>query len=184
MSPNPVFFSIQGEGYLTGVPMIFIRLAGCDCNCSGCDTDYSKDSEMEIETLSSYSCNHPDVNHVWITGGEPTLQPKVEELIRRFRSTGMTVCLATHRNEKMGATFVSFSPHTQKDHNQYASEIKLIPNLNGFDAEKYYKDNISKYSRWYIQPQPGEEKEAVDLVMKYPADLKLSLQTHKYLNML
>jgi len=70
-----VFYSVQGEGFLQGIPMVFVRLSGCNLGCSFCDTKYAleKGREQDINGLSKligqYNCNR-----VCITGGEPFMQ--------------------------------------------------------------------------------------------------------------
>jgi 7-carboxy-7-deazaguanine synthase len=82
---NEIFFSIQGESSYAGVPMVFVRLAGCDLRCSYCDTQYaySESEQMSIEAIihkvESYNCAY-----VEITGGEPLLQKNVYLLIDAF----------------------------------------------------------------------------------------------------
>ena len=39
---NEIFYSLQGEGYYTGTPAIFIRFSGCNLHCPYCDTDHSE----------------------------------------------------------------------------------------------------------------------------------------------
>ena len=73
MKVNEIFESIQGEGRYVGTPALFIRLAGCNLNCSYCDTDHKEFKSiprMEIVHIIN-KCNLGFV--VW-TGGEPTLQ--------------------------------------------------------------------------------------------------------------
>jgi 7-carboxy-7-deazaguanine synthase len=70
-----VFYSFQGEGFLQGLPMVFVRMSGCNLRCSFCDTKFAfkQNKEVSIEKLFSliekYNCNR-----VCITGGEPFLQ--------------------------------------------------------------------------------------------------------------
>jgi 7-carboxy-7-deazaguanine synthase len=74
MKVNEIFYSLQGEGFLTGVPSVFIRLAGCPLRCKWCDTKYAWDynsgkdytvSEI-IKEVQKYNCEY-----IVITGGEP-----------------------------------------------------------------------------------------------------------------
>jgi 7-carboxy-7-deazaguanine synthase len=72
---SEIFYSIQGEGLLQGIPMVFIRMAGCNLRCSFCDTKYAlKNGEKKgvveiLKEIQRYSCKK-----VCITGGEPFLQ--------------------------------------------------------------------------------------------------------------
>ncbi len=71
------FFSIQGEGIYVGIPQLFIRFAGCNLNCSYCDTstdNFSKYSPKELlDTIKPIIYNHPYIHSVSLTGGEPLL---------------------------------------------------------------------------------------------------------------
>jgi len=79
---NEIFKSIQGEGVRTGIPMLFIRLTGCNLRCSWCDTDYSFDrgDEMTIQELIEVA-RRSKLDWVCLTGGEPLLQDNANELI-------------------------------------------------------------------------------------------------------
>ncbi|MCK4695304.1 MAG: 7-carboxy-7-deazaguanine synthase QueE, partial [Candidatus Cloacimonetes bacterium] len=80
---SEIFFSIQGESSYTGLPCIFIRLAGCNLRCKYCDTKYSYKTRFQntpnqiIESIRSFL----PVKLVEITGGEPLLQDEIYELI-------------------------------------------------------------------------------------------------------
>jgi len=84
MKINEIFCSLNGESELSGLRTVFIRTYGCNCACVYCDTTYSwqgnEFTEMTVdeivEKVESYNCKR-----VTLTGGEPTLQPDVEELI-------------------------------------------------------------------------------------------------------
>lgn len=77
-----IFSSIQGESSLVGIPMLFIRLSGCNLRCSYCDTTYAYQEgvEMSLSEIIEKVRASP-LNYVEITGGEPLLQEEVFELI-------------------------------------------------------------------------------------------------------
>jgi 7-carboxy-7-deazaguanine synthase len=76
-----LFTSIQGEGLYAGMPSVFVRVTGCNLRCifkdSICDTPYSsfnpEKPKFTVEDVVKEFINHPKVNHLVITGGEPTL---------------------------------------------------------------------------------------------------------------
>lgn len=86
-----LFRTIQGEGPFTGERAIFIRLAGCNLQCPGCDTEYtSQRTRMTPEQVcQDITFNHGDFPYgglIVISGGEPTRQnigPLCEELVNR-----------------------------------------------------------------------------------------------------
>jgi 7-carboxy-7-deazaguanine synthase len=93
-----LFYSIQGEGKLVGVPSVFVRASGCNLRCTWCDTPYAS-WEPEGEDLAvdqivgqvlAYGCRH-----VVLTGGEPMIMPDVEALCAALKANGMHVTLET-----------------------------------------------------------------------------------------
>jgi 7-carboxy-7-deazaguanine synthase len=82
-----VFYSIQGEGMLAGVPSVFVRTSGCNLRCTWCDTPYTswqpEGEERSIESIAD-EVNGIGAAHVVITGGEPMIAPAIEELTRRL----------------------------------------------------------------------------------------------------
>lgn len=72
-----VFLTIQGEGPFAGRPAVFVRLAGCDLQCPGCDTDYTSRRRLMAvaEVLDAVGrVNACGAGLVVITGGEPFRQ--------------------------------------------------------------------------------------------------------------
>jgi 7-carboxy-7-deazaguanine synthase len=75
---HSVFLTIQGEGPFAGRPAVFVRLAGCNLQCPGCDTEYTKgrrlvDDQMVLLEVNKVRAGHP-ATLVVITGGEPLRQ--------------------------------------------------------------------------------------------------------------
>lgn len=86
-----IFSTIQGEGPFSGVPAVFIRLAGCNLACRWCDTDfessYEKGNEKSVTEITRVVLDAapPTTRLVVLTGGEPLRQnvrPLVEDLLR------------------------------------------------------------------------------------------------------
>ena len=82
-----IFYSIQGEGMLAGVPSVFVRTSGCNLRCTWCDTPYTswqpEGEDRFIESIVE-QVNRHRAAHVVITGGEPMIAPGIEELTRRL----------------------------------------------------------------------------------------------------
>ncbi len=95
---NEIFFSIQGESTWAGLPCVFIRLTGCHLRCAYCDTEYAffegKKRTLD-EIIAEADRIAPGAALYEITGGEPLLQPNVQELMRRLCDAGKTVLIET-----------------------------------------------------------------------------------------
>lgn len=93
---NEIFYSIQGESSMMGIPCVFIRLTYCNLRCSYCDTEYAfydgKDMAIEdiITEVKKYDCNL-----VEITGGEPLVQENVNDLMKQLCDKGYEVMIET-----------------------------------------------------------------------------------------
>jgi len=93
-----IFYAIQGEGLLAGVPSIFIRTSGCNLRCHWCDTPYAswkpEGPEMSIEEIlkkiSEWNCNH-----IVLTGGEPMIAPDLPELANALKKQKKHITIET-----------------------------------------------------------------------------------------
>ncbi len=85
---DDLFYSIQCEGPFTGKPAFFIRLFGCNLNCSFCDTPQTiQPSKFSVKELARRADKEANANLVVITGGEPFRQniwPLIDDLCKRF----------------------------------------------------------------------------------------------------
>ena len=86
-----LFYSIQGEGSLVGVPSVFIRTSGCNLRCAWCDTPYTswqpEGTDLELNQILDEVAAHP-ARHVVVTGGEPMIAPDILALPGRLRALG------------------------------------------------------------------------------------------------
>jgi 7-carboxy-7-deazaguanine synthase len=95
---SETFYSLQGEGKLTGVPSFFIRASGCNLRCAWCDTPYASwnptGTEMTIPDLLALARQTP-ARHIVFTGGEPVIMPEAELLCSTFTAAGYHLTLET-----------------------------------------------------------------------------------------
>lgn len=95
---NEIFYSIQGEGLLAGVPSVFIRLAGCPLRCRWCDTKYARDTsegiEMSIEQIID-KVQQKQCRSVVLTGGEPMVNPQLPALTKALKKLRRHITIET-----------------------------------------------------------------------------------------
>ena len=99
MKISEIFYSVQGEGGLVGVPSIFIRTSGCNLRCSWCDTPYAswhpEGEELSIDRILELTAEYRAARHVVLTGGEPMIMPGIVELSERLRERGLHITIET-----------------------------------------------------------------------------------------
>jgi 7-carboxy-7-deazaguanine synthase len=98
MKISEIFYSIQGEGMLAGVPSVFVRTSGCNLRCTWCDTPYASwkpvGNDLPINAILA------DVRlrrgtHVVVTGGEPMIQDEIVRLTERLKELGVHITIET-----------------------------------------------------------------------------------------
>ena len=93
-----LFYSLQGEGSLVGVPSVFIRTSGCNLRCSWCDTPYTswkpEGAEMALDQIIDRVKAHM-ARHIVVTGGEPMIAPEIVPLTERLRDIGLHITIET-----------------------------------------------------------------------------------------
>ena len=107
---NEIFYSLQGEGFHTGMPAIFVRFSGCNLKCSFCDTQHEEGTLMSDEEIVEAVAKYP-ASMVILTGGEPGLWID-DKLVDALHYEGKYVCIETNGScvwpENIG--WVSCSP--------------------------------------------------------------------------
>ena len=91
---NEIFYSLQGEGYHTGTPAVFIRFSGCNLKCDFCDTRHEEGEMMTDEDIVNEIGKYPAVM-VILTGGEPSLWID-DAFIDLLHHAGKYVCIETN----------------------------------------------------------------------------------------
>jgi 7-carboxy-7-deazaguanine synthase len=115
MRISEIFYSIQGEGRLSGAPSVFIRTSGCNLRCVWCDTPYTSWSpdgkEMTLDEILHAIESYP-LDHVVLTGGEPLLSLEIEDLSVRLKTAGAHVTIETAATifKPVSCDLVSMSP--------------------------------------------------------------------------
>ena len=98
MKISEIFYSIQGEGMLTGVPSVFVRTSGCNLRCVWCDTPYTswspEGTEMAIDDILAEMQNYP-AQYAVVTGGEPMIARNIVQLTQGIRQQDLHITIET-----------------------------------------------------------------------------------------
>jgi 7-carboxy-7-deazaguanine synthase len=93
-----IFYSIQGEGALAGVPSVFVRSSGCNLRCSWCDTPYTswkpEGADLSVAEILT-QVQEFNARHVVVTGGEPMIASGVADLTQELRNAGKHITIET-----------------------------------------------------------------------------------------
>ena len=115
MRISEIFYSIQGEGRLIGVPSVFIRTSGCNLRCRWCDTPYTswapEGKNRTVKSILAEIAQYPS-RHVVITGGEPLLAPDLAELASQLKQRGAHITIETAATifKPLAGDLISLSP--------------------------------------------------------------------------
>ena len=202
-SVKEIYYTLQGEGYHTGRPAVFIRFSGCNlwtghekdrsgAICNWCDTDFvgtdgingGKFSVEEIINIinSLWKGNILSEPYVVCTGGEPLLQMD-DSLIKAIHKAGFEIGLETNGTmiPPDGIDWICVSPKANADLIlKNGNELKVVYPQCGMNPRIHEK---LKFDHFYIQPMDGVDQEdnikrSEKFVIDHP-QWKLSLQTHK-----
>ncbi len=188
------FYSIQGEGYHTGKSAFFIRLSGCDIGCSWCDVKESWDTEnsslKSVEELVSEAVLYK-AQRVIITGGEPTMYDLLP-LTNALKAVNIQTHLETSGVYKITGSWdwVCISPKKFKaplvSEMQKADELKIIVvNKSDYSWAQEHAENVEANCKLFLQPEWDKSSNAIEGIAEYVKDFpnwRISLQTHKYMN--
>src|SRR5687768_4166605 len=96
---SEIFYSLQGEGELTGVPSVFVRTSGCNLRCTWCDTPYAswnpEGEQQSVAQIVAAVERHPTAHHVVLTGGEPMIAKEIRTLAAELKNRGRHITIET-----------------------------------------------------------------------------------------
>lgn len=188
------FYTIQGEGFYTGNAAYFIRLAGCDVGCVWCDVKESWTVEekqlMLIDDLVAEVLKYSG-RLIVITGGEP-LMYDLSFLTNKLKANGFQINIETSGAYPISGMldWICVSPKKfkapLKEVVAKANELKcIIFNKTDFEFAEKNRALTSIDCQLYLQTEWSKQDKnlplMIDYVKQYPR-WKISLQTHKYLN--
>jgi len=98
MKISEIFYSIQGEGMLAGIPSVFVRTSGCNLRCTWCDTPYTswkpEGEDLPLDAILA-DVRRRDSTHVVVTGGEPMIQEEIVRVTERLKDFGLHITIET-----------------------------------------------------------------------------------------
>lgn len=189
-----IFYTIQGEGTWSGKASYFIRLAGCDVGCVWCDVkeswDASKYPAFTTEQIME-KFEPTDCKMVVITGGEPAMYD-LTDLTEGLKNKGYKVHIETSGAYPLIGNFdwVCFSPKKFKrpieNFGNKADELKVVVfNKSDFEWAETFKKEVTEKCELYLQPEWDKRESVKEIIVDYVKnnpEWKVSLQTHKYLD--
>ena len=191
-----IFYSVQGEGYHSGIPHVFVRFGTCNLRCSWCDTDFDTYEEMKavdiLGEILQYNCNR-----VIFTGGEPMLHD-LWPLHRLLKRRGFSLSVETNGTISIPEGLIDWicvSPKDQVYPNSIirqntGNELKVV--YCGQDMAMY-DDIKSGFDHHFMQPcyidtasieENGKMFQQTEQIVKEHNGWRLSLQTHKWMGIL
>ncbi|PKH67151.1 7-carboxy-7-deazaguanine synthase QueE [Flavobacterium sp. ALD4] len=187
------FYTIQGEGFHTGTAAYFVRIGGCDVGCHWCDVKESWNAELHppssIDQIVTNAKKYAET--VVVTGGEP-LMWDMTLLTQTLMDNGRKVHIETSGAYPLTGTWdwICLSPKKNKLPTQTvydnAHELKVIIfNKHDFIFAEEQAELVNDGAILFLQPEWSKKEEMTPLIVDYVMDnpkWRVSLQTHKYLN--
>jgi 7-carboxy-7-deazaguanine synthase (Cx14CxxC type) len=201
-----IFYTLQGEGANAGRPAVFCRFAGCNlwsgreedresAVCRFCDTDFVgtegenggkyRDAGALVDRIASLWPAGEAHRFVVCTGGEPMLQMD-EPLVAALHRAGFEVAIETNGSLPVldSIDWVCVSPKADAPLVvTKGNELKVVVPQDNQRLSEYAELD---FEHFLVQPMDGPARElntrlAIDWCKRHPR-WRLSMQTHKYLN--
>lgn len=187
------FYTIQGEGFHTGTAAYFVRVGGCDVGCHWCDVKESWNADLHPPTnVESIVANAvANAKTIVVTGGEP-LTWNMDPLTYALKAAGLKVHIETSGAYPLSGQWdwICLSPKKTKLPTdtvyEHAHELKvIIHNRHDFIFAEEQALKVNENAILFLQPEWSKRDEMTPLIVDYVMNnpkWRVSLQTHKYLN--
>jgi 7-carboxy-7-deazaguanine synthase len=177
MRISEIFYSVQGEGSLVGLPSAFVRTTGCNLRCAWCDSDYTSWNpsgvDLSLDEVFTRLAAYP-TRHAVVTGGEPLLAPEIEALCAglRQREYHITVETAATVFKPIECDLASLSPKLssstpyQREGGKYALQherLRLRP-----DVIQAFLDHCDDYQLKFVIDRPEDVEEVLAILSHLP----------------
>jgi len=141
---NELFYSLQGEGKLAGVPTVFVRTSGCNLRCWFCDSYHTSweptHAWVDLEDIIEEVHDYDEAEHVVITGGEPMIHETVSDLLERLGDAGYHTTIETNGTiyRDSSINLASISPKLQSS----TPTQERVPDCDGEWASRHDRCRI------------------------------------------
>ncbi|RPE92167.1 organic radical activating enzyme [Frederiksenia canicola] len=178
-----IFETLQGEGFNTGMPSIFIRFGKCNLACPWCDTNYNQYTTKTLAEIMAVVRGFSAKNII-ITGGEPTIQPNLERLLDVLKAEGYFIAVETNGLKPVPKQidYIATSPkriyqkNYLKHHIPFAHEVRIVVDGDMLEFCEQIENTIPA-ERYYLSPC---ETDGVMNMLETIAQLgKLNQRSHK-----
>ena len=178
MKISEIFYSIQGEGMLAGVPSVFLRTSGCNLRCTWCDTPYTswnpEGDDLALDTILADVRGHGS-RHVVVTGGEPLIQQEIVQLTQGLKDLDLHITIETAGTvyQPVVCGLISISPKlanstpAQRDGGRWTAQ---------HDRLRYQPDVLKQlmaeypYQLKFVVSDPGDLSEIEAILKQTNAD--------------
>ncbi|MDK4681248.1 7-carboxy-7-deazaguanine synthase QueE [Kingella negevensis] len=190
-----IFETLQGEGYNTGMPSIFIRFGKCNFACHWCDTNYNEFGTMSLSHILD-KVHGFTAKNIIITGGEPTIQPQIETLLDQLKAENYYIAIETNglKDVPPQIDYIATSPKRlyaqayEKNCIKKAHEVRIVVDSEETETFCHQVEQKIQADRYYLSPCEINGKmnllETITLLGKLnersnTPHWQLSIQTHK-----
>ncbi len=186
---SEIFYSIQGEGELTGVPSVFVRASGCNLRCNWCDTPYAswnpEGKQMEVAEIVAEVQSFRAARHVVLTGGEPMVAKGMVELAAELKRLNYHLTVETAATIAPGGIVCDLASLSPKLRNSAPDQRLSDSWRDKHEALRWKPDVVKQWIANYdyqFKFVVAEESDVTEMETML-AELKMEIPQHKIMLM-